>query len=203
MKVLLFTLEYPPFRGGVAEYYRGLKENWPKPDEIFVLHNNSGQLLNKSGWPRWLPAVFALRNEIKKIKSHVIIGQILPLGTVVLILNLFRFKKNKIPYTVILHGQDINYAFRFKRKRIIAELILKQAKNIICNSNYTAEIVKNHFGNRFNGKLKVVNPGIDPKHLSLASTALTPALRQLADRHPSPVNGRGVDERSESGVRAR
>ena len=217
MKVILFTLEYPPFKGGVAEYYRGLKENWLEPDEISVLTCHCEErsdaaiptperqtrdrhvvasapprddrvvrrhLVATTGWPRWLPAIFALRavilNGVKNpvdtatrsfvapllrmtSQPHVIVGQILPLGTVVLLLNLFRSKKNKIPYTVILHGQDINYAFRFKRKRLLAELILKQAKNIICNSHYTAEIVMKHFGARFNGKLKVVNPGIEPK----------------------------------------
>ena len=166
MKTILFTLEYPPFKGGVAEYYRGLVENWPKPDKISVLHNNAGQLEKKSGWPRWWPAIWVLRSEIKKLKSnerlHIIVGQILPLGIVVFILNLFRLKKNKIPFTVIIHGTDINYTFRFKRKRMLAKLILKQAKNIICNSRYTSKIVEKRFGKQFNNKLKVVNPGITP-----------------------------------------
>ncbi|MEK7097819.1 MAG: hypothetical protein AAB906_03165, partial [Patescibacteria group bacterium] len=71
MKILLFTLEYPPFWGGVANYYGNLVKNWP--ENISVLDNNDGKLI--AGWLpffRWLPLFFALSKAVKKEKiGHI------------------------------------------------------------------------------------------------------------------------------------
>ncbi|MDP2754816.1 MAG: hypothetical protein Q8P40_10575, partial [Nitrospirota bacterium] len=75
MKVLLFTLEYPPFRGGVANYYGNLVKHYPKKDDIFVLHNNEGNLIKNWLLPKWLPAVWQLWRAVKKENiGHILVG---------------------------------------------------------------------------------------------------------------------------------
>jgi len=155
MKTLLFTLEYPPFYGGVANYYGNLIKHWPQPDEIFILSNNDGCLIKNWSWPKWLPAVWQLKKEIKKNKiSHVLVGHILPLGTVAWLLSKFIDFK----YSVILHGLDFAFAGRSFRKRWLAKKILNQAENIVCANSYTAKLVADFLGSK--GKIVVVNPGI-------------------------------------------
>jgi len=170
MKTLLLTLEYPPFHGGVANYYGNLVKHWPasakasagKPDGIFVLKDN---LINQA-WPflKWLPAYFALRQKIKQEKiEQVIVGQILPLGLVAWLGSRFF----KIKYSVILHGLDFSFALKSWRKITAAKLILNQAHKIIVINNYTAGLVKAFLGAGAEGKIIVVNPGVDQKNFQL------------------------------------
>lgn len=158
MKTLLFTLEYPPFHGGVANYYGNLVKYWPKPNEISVLNNNDSRLLNnKLPLLKWLPAYFTLRQKIKQEKiEHIIIGQILPLGTVALICSKFC----EIRYSVFLHGMDLASAVKKTRKKWLAEKILRKADKIICISNYTAEMAWQIFPD-IKQKIIVVNPGVE------------------------------------------
>lgn len=158
MRVLLFTLEYPPFKGGVAEYYRNLVNNWPESENIFVLNNNDGKLINnKLPILKWLPAIWRLRDEIRKNKiDYVIVGNILPLGTAALLL----LKFLKFKYGVILHGTDIAYAQKSWRKKRLTKKILDKANQIVCNSSYTLSLVKK-VDVRLKEKCIVVNPGIN------------------------------------------
>lgn len=156
MKTLLFTLEYPPFKGGVANYYGNLVKFYPRPDELVVLDNNDNKLLRKWLFPRWYPACSALRKAIKKNKiKHVIVGNILPLGTIAMSNSIFR----NIPYTVILHGMDFSFSQKTWRKRFLSKIILRRAKNIICANSYTADLVKKIVSNH--DEIHVVNPGVN------------------------------------------
>ncbi|MCK5320057.1 glycosyltransferase family 4 protein [Candidatus Parcubacteria bacterium] len=158
MKTLLFTIEYPPFKGGVSNYYGNLVKYWPEKNNITVLDNNSGALLCNKIWPKWLPAFwrFVKLNKQKKF-DHVIAGHLLPLGIILYIYSIF----NKISYSIVIHGMDINYALRKSRKKAISFKILKKAKNIFCANSYTAGLVKDFMDQENHGKIKVVNPGID------------------------------------------
>ncbi len=157
MKYLLFTLEYPPFKGGVANYYKNIVEYWPTND-IDVLHNNNNQLINSNLFTlKWTPAIFSLRKQLKKnVDNYIIVGQILPLGTVTWLLS----KIIKFKYSIILHGMDFTYAMRKSRKKFITKLILINADKIICANNYLANLVKKQFP-KLADKIKVVNPGVD------------------------------------------
>ena len=95
MKYLLFTLEYPPFKGGVGHYYKNLVENWPGKN-IQVLADSgdseSGvitkKLTQKYIYPHWLPAIWHLGRAVKKHKvNYVLVGHVLPLGTVAWLLS--------------------------------------------------------------------------------------------------------------------
>ena len=157
MKTLLFTLEYPPFKGGVANYYCNIVKYWIEPNDISVLHNNNNNLIKNYFWPKWLPAIWQLWHTIKKQKiEHVLVGHILPLGTV----TYFVAKLTKIPYSVFLHGMDFTYALRNQRKKWLAKKILNNAKYIICGNSYTAGLVKKFVGDKQEDKVGVVNPGI-------------------------------------------
>ena len=221
MRVLLFTLEYPPFKGGVAKYYSDIVEHWPADqelrspagdrnsaagDEIFVLDNNGNSLIKPTIWPHWLPALYRLVRTVRKKKiDHVLVGHILPLGTAAWLASIFM----KFDYSVFLHGVDINYAYRVSlrpgsgqahipstrlradadrgnnilrllsrssRKRWLTKIILKSAKNIICNSNYSANITRKILDKKFHEKIIVVNPGVDyPKFDMRYAPALSAA----------------------------
>ncbi len=155
MKTLLFTLEYPPMIGGVANYYYNLVKHWP--GEILVLDNNKNKLLAHWLWPKWLPALSQLWRVIKKEKiKHILVGQILPLGTV----TYFLTRITGTPYSVFLHGMDFTYALARKRKKKIARKILVGATNIICASQFTASLVQEFLGEEEKQKIKVIYPGV-------------------------------------------
>jgi len=179
MKLLLFTLEYPPFKGGVANYYGNLVHFWPThnsngpqtesssanyaanefTDEgIDVLNNYKGQLINKWLRPRWLPSLFMLYRCLRKGEyKHLIVGHILPLGWIAYLVDKFI----PTPYTVFLHGMDFTFAIKTQRNRERTKKILKKAKHIICANSYTAKLAKEFLGPELAVKVEIVNPGVD------------------------------------------
>ncbi len=173
-KTLLFTLEYPPFKGGVANYYDNIVKHWPNQGEISVLNNNDGKLINaRLPFLKWLPSVFELRGAVKKEKiNHILVGHILPLGTVALL----NKKLSGIPYSLILHGMDLTLALKSGRKRWLAKKILKNASNIICASSFTAGLAREVAGEKEAGRVEVVNPGVD-NQLSIINYQLSIELK--------------------------
>jgi phosphatidylinositol alpha-1,6-mannosyltransferase len=159
MRYAFFTLEYPPFRGGVANYYGNLVKRWPEPDNIFVLDNNNGKLINnKLPFLKWLPAIKELWKIVRAKKiDQVLVGQILPLGTVAYFISFVV----KIKYSVIIHGMDFTYAIKSKRKKWLTKKILARAERVVCGNNYTAGLVEDFLGKEKSDKVKVVNPGVE------------------------------------------
>lgn len=157
MNTLLITLEYPPFYGGVSDYYKNIIKHWPKTSQIFVLNNNKNELVSqKLPFLKWIPSIFAIYNEVKKQKiNHIVVGHILPLGTATLLL----LKILNIKYSVILHGLDFTMATTNPRKRFISKAILNSAKNIICANSFTETKVRSFIGQ--NNKITTINPGIN------------------------------------------
>ncbi len=176
MNALLFTLEYPPFYGGVANYYGNLVKHWPTDSgKIFVLaqkNKDNAQDFKYSGdnvfyanllgapiWPRWIWSFFYLWRIVKsKNIKHIIVGHILPLGIVAYYFSYL----TGVPYTVVLHGMDFTFSQAIRRKKKISQKILARAENIICANSYTASLVKEILSEEDRRKVKVVNPGIDP-----------------------------------------
>ena len=147
---LLFTLEYPPFKGGVASVYGNIVEYWS--GEITVL---TGDKLLK---PHWLFALLRLWRAVRKNKARtVLVGHLLPLGTVTWLLA----KIVNIRYTVFLHGMDFAQAVGVARKKKLARRILRDAERIIAMNSYTAGLVQREFGNEIGTKVVVVNPGVN------------------------------------------
>lgn len=145
-KSLLFTIDFPPHVGGVANYYREVCNHLPS-DKIAVLAlKNGGELdfdynvyrekllTDKPIWPKWLPAFWYLYKIIRKEKiKNVLIGHVLPLGTVAHFLS----KIFKFDCYVFTHGLDILIAQKSKRKDILLKRILRCAKGVITNSEFT------------------------------------------------------------------
>ena len=147
--VLLFTLEYPPFKGGVANVYGNVVKHWNS--EIFVL---TGDRLLK---PHWFFALWHLYRAVKKHNIRtILVGHILPLGTVTCWLAKFM----SVRYVVFLHGMDFAQALKAGRKRRLARRILARAERIIAMNGYTAALVQREFGNVIGTKVVVVNPGV-------------------------------------------
>lgn len=147
MKSLLLTLEYPPFKGGVANYYGHLVRHWPDREGI--------QVINHQG--HWLLALRGLLRVLKKDKNtFVLIGQVLPLGTVAYLAHLIK----PYNYAVFLHGMDFTFAMKRPRKKWLMSLSLGRAKKIICANSYVASLVKD-WQPELASKVIVINPGID------------------------------------------
>lgn len=154
MKFLLITLEYFPFKGGVANYYTNLTYYWPKSSQLFILNNNNGELLSRGGIFKWRKAILKLYHYIKKNEiDHLIVGHVLPLGIVAFIISKFL----KFKYSVVLHGMDFTYATKSCRKRFITRLILKRADKIIAANSHVAVLCSNFL--KSGQKIMVVNPG--------------------------------------------
>lgn len=137
-KTLLVTLEYPPSVGGVATYYAHLVSELPS-DSIVVLHNNDDALLFRRLWPRWLKALWSTWRTIRREGIEcLLVGQILPLGTVALILH----KLTGIPYIVMTHAMDVTLPFSNEgsaRKQKLVKKILKHASAVTTVSQFTKQ----------------------------------------------------------------
>lgn len=157
MKSLLLTLEYPPFKGGVANYYGHLVRHWPDREGIKVIHHTS----------HWLLAFNSLRTVLKKDpQTFVLIGQVLPLGTVAYLAYLLK----PYNYGVFLHGMDFTFAMKRPRKKWLMFLSLKKAKKIICANSYVASLVREAKPELAN-KIIIVNPGIDDASINRLENA--------------------------------
>lgn len=155
MEYLLVTLEYPPQRGGVANYYANLVANWPQ-DKLAVLDNSSEKLLSPHFYPHWFRALKTVASYLRSKKAdYLIAGQILPIGTVLYFLSyLFHFR-----YAVVFHGMDLSLALS-GRKKFLSKAICRRADKIICANTYTANLLKESWPN-LASKVSVVNPGVE------------------------------------------
>lgn len=156
-KVLIATIEFPPQKGGIANYLAGLVEALPR-GEIVVLapHHRSTadfdshkeykiyrkNLITKLPlvWPKWLPMVWHLWRVARREKVDVIlVGQVLPVGTAAFLVK----KIFGIPYFVSCHGMDILIPQKSPRKKKLLKKNLEQADGIIANSQFTKnELIK-------------------------------------------------------------
>jgi phosphatidyl-myo-inositol dimannoside synthase len=164
-KYLLFTLEFPPQKGGVSKYYENLAKNWPD-DNFSILTDGQvlagvkgnvkrARLINAWIRPRWLPSLFHLYRNAKE--KHVVVGHILPLGIAAYWLS----KLINLEYSIVLHGLDFSLSLK---KGGISKAILSRAKNIICANSHTASQVKS-FDSSLSNKISVVNPGLAPNFI--------------------------------------
>lgn len=154
-KLLIATIEFPPQKGGVANYLAGLAGALPA-DKVAVLAPRCNgvenfdasqsykiyrrKLLLKILWPRWLPIIWHLWRAARREKAEVIlVGQVLPVGTAAFFLS----KIFVLPYFVSCHGMDILTAAESPRKKKMMNKILAQASGIVANSEFTKrELVK-------------------------------------------------------------
>lgn len=132
MKILLLTMEWPPFKGGVGNYYFNLVQNL-SGHQVSVLEVGSTSFYQYF-WPKWLKLFFAARQTVKKNRPDLIwVGQVLPIGTVAYLIKKFY----KIPYFVSTHGLDIMLPQKSSRKEKTMKRVLNEARFITANSKFT------------------------------------------------------------------
>ncbi len=168
-KVLVLTHEYFPFAGGVAMYCYNLFKNFPT--ENYLVASDCPELKNQNNnvkiklvspyvWPHWLPGLLAVTRLVRKHKVAVIFTpNILPLGSIAYVIK----KIFGTPYIISLHGLDINLALQ--NKPVWTKKILLSAQAIVCNTEYTAGLIK---GLVSVDKISVIYPNIsiDSKNIS-------------------------------------
>ncbi|MBU1145957.1 glycosyltransferase family 4 protein [Patescibacteria group bacterium] len=170
-KILIATIEFPPQKGGIANYLAGLAKALPA-DRVAVLaekYEGAQKFDNRQSykiyrkklfanflWPKWLPMIWHLWREARREKVEVIlVGQVLPVGTAAMIVKNFF----KIPYFVSCHGMDILSAAENSRKKKLVNKILEQAVGVVANSEFTKnELIK--LGVSEN-KITVIYPCVD------------------------------------------
>lgn len=129
-------MEYPPNNGGVARYLASIVSSFREGEIEVVIPK-----FFKFFWPKWLrtvPLPFAIRPR------ELWISHLLPLGYIALIYKII----SRTPYTIFVHGTDVQFAAKSSWKRFWAKIILSQAKQIITNSQYTLSLIQ---------KLKIKN----------------------------------------------
>lgn len=143
-------MEWPPFKGGVGNYYFNLTNELVKQGIEMKVMIPEAKLENESQkpnltvfacpffyrffWPKWLRLYFEIKKTLKNFKPDLIwVGQVLPVGEAV-----YLIKQNfKIPYFVSTHGLDILMPQKKLRKDKILKKILNNAEFITANSEFT------------------------------------------------------------------
>lgn len=168
-KIVLITMEYPPFFGGVGNYYYNLIKNLGNDVTIFVdkksltdvnekvANINYVELFYKYLPFKWLKIVFLIKkiNDSKE-KSIFWAGNILPIGSACWLAKLFF----KTKYFVSLHGLDWQMATINPRKKWLAYNILDKAEFITVNSQSTYNLLPEKFKN----KTEIVYPSVSIDH---------------------------------------
>ncbi len=139
MKIKIYTMEYPPFKGGVGNYYAGLASAIEPRMPVKV-----ARVASDSRWWKILLRMLFNRSD------YVWVGQILPIGTAAYICNRF-FKKK---YFVSLHGMDINLAQQ--NRPGLTRKILANAEFITVNSEYTKKRIEGW--KEMENKIEIVYP---------------------------------------------
>lgn len=151
-KLLIATIEFPPQKGGVANYLASLAGHLPQEKVIVLAPDNHPQTISlekRDGykiyrkkiiskfpllWPKWLPLLFYLFRIVRQEKIEaILVGQVLPVGTAALAVK----RILGIPFFVSCHGMDILVPQSVPRKNRILLKILAEARGIITNSHFT------------------------------------------------------------------
>ncbi|MBI2415086.1 MAG: glycosyltransferase family 4 protein [Candidatus Kerfeldbacteria bacterium] len=149
--IVLVTLEYPPQIGGVGRFYHRLVQLATPVQSIDVLDNNHGQLLHP-----WIKAGLVLWRTLRSNDyTALIIGQILPLGTVAALLS-YIWPGRLIIFT---HGMDVLVPQRYWRKRLLMRWIVQRADHIIAISHFTAQAIQQLVPSLPPTKISLLPPG--------------------------------------------
>ena len=144
-KVLLFTSDFEPRQGGVAQYYGSLRKGWGEgfqvatsvvgPSEVGVYRLSWTWPV----WPKWIPLLWLIpKYKLMTGAQFLAAGELLPIGTAMLFSHFaFGWK-----YFVFMHGLDVQLSQRNIWKRWLARSVLRCASFVVANSNYTAELAK-------------------------------------------------------------
>ncbi|HLD30968.1 MAG TPA: glycosyltransferase family 4 protein [Patescibacteria group bacterium] len=154
-KVLIITLEFPPYVGGVATYVHDLamaldpektvvlapagndsfttkqqKIDWDKDKKYKIIRRKL--LFPKFIWPRWLRLIWHVWRVVRKEKIEIIfVQQVLPVGYSAIVMK----KLFKVPFLLFSHGTDLVAGTATIWKRKMVTMVSKHTDQIIFNSN--------------------------------------------------------------------
>ncbi len=141
-RILLLTLEYPPYKGGVAAYLRGMMNQLSAlGHEIFVVGETGDvdmkvSLTSRMFRPSWLLPVFRLVKIVREYRPDVVmVSHVLPVGMTALLLKILV----GTPFACVVHGMDVAVPTGFKRW--LVGRVLRSADHVVCNSSYTERVV--------------------------------------------------------------
>ncbi|MBU0612749.1 glycosyltransferase family 4 protein [Patescibacteria group bacterium] len=173
LKTLLITTDFPPRIGGVAEYLSQISSRLPSSsisvfaqpekdsgkfdsEQHYRIYRENFYFTSHFIWPKWLLLLFSARKLIKKDGfQQILVGQILPVGTVALLINLFF----GIPYVVSTHAMDITILSNSRKKTRLAKEILKHSRQIVTVSHFTKKKLT-ELGVE-EEKICIISPGTD------------------------------------------
>ena len=147
-KFTLYTLDYPPNRGGVASYLFNLV----RASEGGILVRSNIERSFWKIWPKWVPVVFKMKKEPKG--RIILVSHVLPLGTAAWISKTF----GGPDYAVIFHGLDIRNA-RAGWKKWLLQMICSKANQLIVNSNSTKQSLSSLLGES-SKEIKILHPAL-------------------------------------------
>lgn len=180
--ILILSLEYLPFKGGIATYLGNLARILPA-GSVRILAQTEGDTheydvqqpmpifrrrLRRTGFiPSAVNSFFWLTWLARREKpSMVVISHVLPVGLAAWLY----FKLTGTPYAVILHGMDIALALEAGgRKRSWAKRVLLDAAVVAANSEFTARLAE--------------SAGAPKERLVIAHPSANFAPPELADVH--------------------
>ena len=133
----LYTVDYPPNRGGIALYLYEL-----------VQASNGGILVYSDVqrwfwgvWPVWVPFIFKMRRE-KANGREILVSHVIPLGTSAMISKWFGGPE----YNLLFHGLDLRM-IKSRWKRSLLKKICASANGLFVNSKSTKKDLRNLIGN--------------------------------------------------------
>jgi phosphatidylinositol alpha-1,6-mannosyltransferase len=187
MKKLIVTLEYPPQIGGIASYVYNFLRHVNKDEYILYAPRTAGDkdFDSLNGWkvyrydpyyplwPHWLRMFFQiLRIVIKENITEIQIHHVLPCGYLGY---LFR-KLLRIPYIIFLHGSDVTVGTKTPWKKRMFSMVVKNAKEVVANSQFLENKIKQRIENLNN--VKVLYPCPSEKFLEKVPEEQLMVLRE-------------------------
>lgn len=178
MKRAIVTMDYKPDTGGVAEYWSHIFEFLPKDRFVMIAPNIDTQdiaylCVDQEGvvrvpffykfiWPKWFKLFLELKILIRRENiDHIIAGQILPIGTVALLLKKMSYISS---FSISCHSMDIAHIHGYKK--LLAKYIFKNTSHVFANSKFTKDLVKDY--DVPSDIINIVYPA--PKHLPVSQS---------------------------------
>lgn len=131
-RMLLYTIDYPPNRGGVARYLSSLKVFFGSEMEVVVPPVTRR---------RWWSVAWDLLGR-SKAYDLLVVSHLLPVGTAAMIAGFLSGK----PYAVVVHGMDVGSAVRRPVRRLVARAVLRRAALVVANSHALEREIQARFG---------------------------------------------------------
>ncbi len=161
----LYTIDYPPARGGVAMYLFGLAG---ASEGGILVHADAGRWFWRL-WPKWLPLLWRFWQE-RSSGTDLLLSHVFPLGTAAWLSRLAGGPE----YVLIFHGLDLRNV-RTGWKRFLLKQICKRAKTLVVNSESTKRDLLARIGEG-EWDIRVLYPALSTAFLNTSSSL---AAKQL------------------------